>query len=148
MAFIPCNIGGGSGVTITEDTLWTNQSPSSSFTSTSITLSSPYTDYDYIKITFKRHYKDAANSSYVRRVIIPAIANMDVPLVYDTSNNIYHMSYFRNCFLRDTSAHDTFNIENTTYERTAATTVAAVSSGAYYIIPLSIEGIKVTGGEL
>lgn len=50
MAFIPCNIGGGGGMTRT--TLWTNNSPNSNFASQDMTLSDDITNYDYIGIKY------------------------------------------------------------------------------------------------
>lgn len=59
MAFIPCNIGGGGGMT--ETLLWQNDSPATQFGSKTITLSDSMDNYDYIKILY--YVSSSANPS-------------------------------------------------------------------------------------
>lgn len=57
MALYRCssnNSGGGGGGTLTETTLWTNSSPSSAQTNTTISLSNNINNYDYLRIYWKR----------------------------------------------------------------------------------------------
>ena len=71
--------GGGGGGTETETTLWTNPSPASSFTATTITLSDNYTNYKKIAFYFKfgSNTSDEAVEIYDTEKQIPLWYNMD-----------------------------------------------------------------------
>lgn len=63
MAYLPCNIGGGG---MTETLLWENDSPTTTFSAKTITLSDSMDNYDYIKILYYVESRNDAISLYVK----------------------------------------------------------------------------------
>lgn len=64
MALFPCNFG-SSGGTLSETTLWTNPSPSSSFDTQTITLSQSVDNFKYLKIKAKPINSSSTESDFL-----------------------------------------------------------------------------------
>ena len=67
MALFRCSSGAGGGG-MSETVLWTNSNPSSAFASQSISLSDDISNYEYIKIEYKRNATDANTVSMMMSV--------------------------------------------------------------------------------
>lgn len=90
MAYLKCGGGGG----MTETTLWTNSSPTSTFAAQSVTLSQSLSNFDYIRFEYRFSTSNSASYS----VIIKA---SDVTNSLTTSGNftialmVRSSSYYR-----------------------------------------------------
>ena len=87
MAYTPCIIGGG-GSQYTETSLWTNASPSSNFSTQTITLSDSISKYKYIKFTYKVGVSVNTSSSFVIDVteLKKSLSESYAPLLSYTCN--------------------------------------------------------------
>lgn len=136
MAFIPMNSGSGGG--LTETTLWTNPSPTSAMTSgTLITLSDDYTNYDYLKFT----YRVSTTIDTEWDVVIPKDSVTDA--IYGlTNNNRISLSYYGSSYLtirvlgrsNSTTARD--------FKATDSRQWGGAGTSTTFNIPTKISGLK------
>ena len=123
---------GGKGTEYTETSLWTNQSPSSSFASQNVSLSDSVSNYKYIKIRY--NYSSSYSTIEVSGIIsvddlkktTAGNRRVTLGLGQATAGNSYYVRYVN--YVSDTS----INITN----------VNAGSSGSTDIIPLEILGLN------
>lgn len=130
MAFLRC---GGGRATLKATTLWTNSSPSSSFSAQAVTLSNSMYSYDYIRVYF-RYSTSIAEERLVMYSIYSILGEM-VALgarKYDASS-VNDMRYRAMSGTSATSISFTNSVQHTSSSQT--------TSGAY-IIPTKIEGLK------
>lgn len=122
--------GGGA---MTETVLWTNPSPTSTWTYTQmINLSDDYTNYKYLKVIFRKHTSD--NSK--RSVLIPtdefAISSTGTPLTYT-------MGYQSTTALM---VRRILSDDSTTMHVSTCRQVNGTQSNDNQIIPYQIIGLK------
>jgi len=133
MAFIPCNIGGGGGMTQT--TLWTNTASTSAFSSQTVTLSDSIANYDYIGVKYR-----ASTSSSTRSTEVLFVSNDLKSASTSYSNTVFP------CFCAYSSSaywarYITFST-NTKLSISSAGKIGAASSDTTKAIPLYIYGYK------
>ena len=130
MAFIRC---GGGKATLKSTTLWSNPNPSSSFSAQTVTLSQSMANFDYIRIRFQY-----STSNTEQWNVIYSVAGLDGNTVsmgarkYDSSS-INDMRYRAVNGASNTTVAFTNSVQHTS---------SSQSTSAAYIIPYSIEGLK------
>lgn len=130
MAFIRC---GGGKATLKATTLWTNPSPSSSFSAQAVTLSESMYNFDFIKIYFR--YSTSDNSEWSVLYTPGGIVGETVAIgarKYNSSS-INDMRYRAASGTTNSSISFTNSVQHTSSSQT--------TSGAY-IIPTYVYGIK------
>lgn len=136
MAFIPMN-SGSSGGGLTETTLWTNPSPTSAMAGgTTFTLSDDYTNYDYLKFTYRFSTTDATEGE----VIVPK-SSVDSSVSSVQNSNRIGLSV-----VTTSAASRLISRSNSTTTTELATTNSRAWGGTGQstttIIPTKISGLK------
>lgn len=127
-----CNLRKYGGGSLKETTLWTNNSPTSSFASQTVTLSDYVSNYDYIKITFRL----STSSTDTLSILVP---KEDYSKYDGTSSGAGVMHVNSNtgyCRLARTFTGTSINFAP------CWTVFAAAGSNNNLLIPVSIVGIK------
>lgn len=128
---------GGGGYTPTETTLWTNNSPTSAFTSQTLTLSDDINNYDYLKIRYAFSISVQADVN-CNEIIIP-VSEFKKSLNPSSANAIIGI-----CGASSTTRYTRFVFYATD---TSITVGSAITSGSSTtnnnaVIPLHVKGIK------
>ena len=127
MAFIRCGGGGG----MTETTLWTNSSPSSNFSSQTVSLNQSYTGFDYIRF----YYRGSTSNSEVRSCMI-AVSDFTGKTFAFGGNFNFDNSKCRGCYNSGSSQiYFSYSYELKSSSQT---------SSSAYIIPTKITGVKLS----
>lgn len=126
-------MGGGGG--LTETTLWTNSSPTSNMSATTVSLSQAVTNFDYIKFTYR--FSTSNSSEYA--VILSAT---DVTKSATTSGN------FTIALMVRSSSY--YRIRRVTYNSSTSLDVSLAwdanhqGSSSSEAIPIKISGLKLS----
>lgn len=128
MAFLRC---GGGKATLKATTLWTNSSPSSSFSNQTISLSSTGS-YDYIQITWRWSTSDSTEfKSIFAKNQYGGSKRLAIGGAPDTSTTARYR------FWTQASSYSEMGWSNSVQHTSSSQT----TSGAY-VIPTKIEGLK------
>ena len=119
----------GGGGSATETVLWTNASPSSSFSNKTVNLSGSLSDYDYIKVIWKYNY-----SSDTRASVIMPMTDF-VNSIIGSGHNTLSMS------VSSGSSSSSYGMSRVLYGSDTTVTFSNVGS-TNYCIPLEVIGIK------
>lgn len=127
----------GVGSSLKENVLWTNPSPSESFSAQNVTLSDAISNYDYIKIVFKRGYNvDDVSSTLMPVSDYKNTANESGKFSGYIGSRVSYTQYRRYYYVDDTTLAFFTNVngQGTNYDS--------------YSIPLYVIGIKeIRGGS-
>ena len=133
MAFYRCSSGGG---TLTETVLWTNPSPSSSFSNQTVTLSESYTNYKYVGVK----YATGTGSSAPEATMI--LSTEDAAKTDSSGSNNGLKGSIGSRYQSNVYARIIGFMSNTSVEITAARQQGSTNSNNALIIPKTIIGIK------
>lgn len=124
------------------DLLWTNSSPTSNFSSSSISVN--YTNYNYLLIFFKALASDT-DTSFTSSVVAGQLlwtGNTSNNMIGSVSAVINSVYYLWSRKLKPTTAKTSLTISNTGYRNYVnAADTYGTNSSASYCIPLRIYGV-------
>lgn len=129
MAFIPMKSGGGGAMS--ETVLWTNSSPTSSFSAQAVTLSDDMNNYTYLKVCWRMSTSDST-SMYI---LIPVAEFVS----YTNDNNPYPAFTAR---ITSIYVRRTYYISDTSMQIISAYQMGGTPINNNYVIPTEIYGVK------
>lgn len=135
--WVEANSGGGGGGTETETTLWTNQSPSSSFSGGTLSLSDNWTNYSKIAFYYKSQTSSSDSNAAIYRTSDMAnwstsysVSGCSGSLLGNASNRAYARTIFK------TANANEIKIDSKAYA------LGNSAQNADYCVPTKITGIN------